>query len=71
MVPPDCVVLLDDLGVEEGNEENGSKDGKSNSDAHRHRCDVPGRLLVQSELWRTLVNNGKCANGTSDEEEKG
>lgn len=71
MVPLESVVLLDDLGMEERDEEDGSEDGETTSHTKSDRGDVPGGFLVETKLWGTFVDDGKCADGTGDEEEEG
>lgn len=71
VVPPDVRVLLDDLGVYVGNEEDSREQRNTSTGTHSDRGDIPGRLLVKSELWRSFVNDGERANGASDKEEEG
>lgn len=68
-VPPsERIVFLDDLGVQEWDEEDGGNGGDSEARTKSDGDDIPGWLLVQAKVWRTLVDNGECANGCRDEE---
>jgi hypothetical protein len=71
-VPPlDRVVSLDDLGVNVRDKEEGGKKADTTTGTHDDGDDVVGRLLVETERWRSLVDDGKSTNGTGDEEEEG
>lgn len=65
------VVLLDHLGVNEGNEEEGGQDEETEANAESDRSNVPSRLVRQAKPWRTLVNDGQGADRAGDEEEEG
>lgn len=65
------VILLDDLAVDEGDEEQGREDEESKANSKSDGSDVPCGLVGQTESGRSLVDNGECANGTGDEEEEG
>jgi len=70
-VPPaEGVVLLDDNGVDEGNEENGREEEETKADTKSHRGNVPSRLLSETKTGRSLVNDRQSTDGTSDEEEE-
>lgn len=63
------VVPLDDAGMDVGDEEQSSEEGKTKADTERDRGNVPWRLLVETQSRRALVDNGEGANGASNEEE--
>ena len=65
------VILLDNPGVDIGQEEQSGQDEESEAYTEGDRGDVPGRLLVQLETGRSLVNDGKGADSSGDEEEEG
>lgn len=65
------VVLLDDLGVDEGNKEQAGEDEQTPTDTHGDGSNVPGGLLVKLKLGGTLVDDGQGADGTGDQEEEG
>jgi hypothetical protein len=69
--PLEGMVLLDNLGVNEGQEEDGAEDAQAHTDADGHRRDVPSRLGAESQTRRALVDDGKRADGSGDEEEEG
>lgn len=65
----ESVILLDDLGVEVWDEEEGREDAKTETSSQSDGGDVPCWLLVETELWGTLVDDGEGTNGTGDQEE--
>ncbi|KAI6771380.1 hypothetical protein HG531_009005 [Fusarium graminearum] len=69
--PAEGVVLLDDNSVDEGDEEDGRHEEETPADTESESGDVPSRLLSETETGRSLVHNGECADGTSNEEEEG
>lgn len=71
MVPPDRVILLDDLGVNIRHKEDGGEDSETCTGSHDHRSDVPPGFLVQAQLGRSLVDDRKSADGPCDEEKEG
>lgn len=71
VVPLEGVVLLDDLGVDEGDEEDGGKDEQAEANAEGDGGNVPCGLVGQTETRRPLVDDGEGADGTGDEEEEG
>lgn len=71
VVPLDGVVLLDDLGVDVGNEEDGGQNGETATGTQGDGGDVPSGLLVQAQVGRSLVDDGQGAYGTGYEEEEG
>lgn len=66
----EVVVLLDDLAVDEGYEEQGGEEEKTKSDTKGDTGNVPGRLVGETESWRSLVDNGEGANSAGNEEEE-
>lgn len=64
------VILLDDLAVDVWDEEQGRKEEQPEANAESNTGNVPGRLLVETEIWGTLVYDGQCANGTGNQEEE-
>ncbi len=71
MVPPEVVVSLDDSAVHVRDEEDGGQDEETEAGPERDRDDKPGRPLVQTELWRSLVDDRQGADGAGDQEEEG
>ena len=69
--PLDGVVPLDNLGVHEGNEEEGRQERNTKACPQSNGGNIRPGLLVQAEAGRALVDDGHCANGTGDEEEQG
>jgi hypothetical protein len=65
----ECVVLLDDFSVNEGNEEQGREEEQTESDSESDTSNVPTRLVSQTKSRRSLVDDRQGADGTSDEEE--
>jgi hypothetical protein len=63
------VVLLDDLAVDEGDEEQGREEEQTESDSESDAGDVPTRLVGQAKSRRSLVDDRQGADGASDEEE--
>ena len=63
------VVLLDDLAVDEGNEEQGREDEQTESDSEGDAGNVPTRLVSQTKSRRSLVDDRQGADGTGDQEE--
>ena len=61
-------VLLDDLCVDEGDEEDDGKKGNSTARTHSHGCNIPSGLLVQAEVGGSFVDDGQGADGTGDQE---
>jgi hypothetical protein len=71
-VPPlEGVVLLDHLGMDERNEEDGGEKSDTGSGSHDDRDDPPLGLLAQSQGRRTLVDDRQGAESTGNEEEEG
>lgn len=71
-VPPlEGVVLLDHLGMNERNEEDGGEKSDTGSGSHDDRDDPPFGLLAQPQGGRTLVDDRQGAESTSNEEEEG
>ena len=70
VVPLDGVVLLDDLGVEVRDEEEGGEEEHSKADAEGDGNNVPCGLLAETELGGSLVDDREGADGGSDEEEE-
>lgn len=64
------VILLDDLCMNEGDEEDGRKNAKPTADAHGDGSNVPGWFLIQPKIGRALVHYGERTDGTGDEEEE-
>lgn len=71
VVPADGVIALDDLGVEVRNEKEEREKCEANTDGDGDSSDIPRRLLVKTEVGRSLVDDGECADGASDEKEEG
>jgi hypothetical protein len=71
VVPLQGVVLADDALVDIGNEEESGQKSKSQARADRDTGDPVSRLLAETELGGTLVNDRECADSTSDQEEEG
>lgn len=71
VVPADSVIALDNLGVKVGDEEQEGKGGEANTAGDGDGGDIPRRLLVETEVGGSLVDDGKCADGTGDQEEEG
>lgn len=67
--PAEGVVLLDDLGVDIRDEEEGGDEGEAETGAEGDGGDVPSGLLVEAEPGRALVDDGQGAHGARDEEE--
>ena len=67
---PDGVILSDRLAVQPRNEEDGGESGQAEAGTESDRDDPPPRLLVQAELRGSLVDDGKCADCSSDQEEE-
>lgn len=71
-IPPlEGVVLLDDLGVDVGDEEDGGQEEETEANAERHGNDVPGGLLGETKLGGALVHDGERADGAGNQEEEG
>lgn len=70
VVPSDFGVLLDDLGVDVRNEEDGRKKRNTDTGTHGNGSDVPSGLFVKTELGRSLVDDGERANGAGNQEEE-
>jgi hypothetical protein len=71
VVPADGVIPLDDLGVEVGDEEQEGDGRETNTAGDSDGSDIPRRLLVESEVGRSLVDDGQSADGTGDQEKEG
>jgi len=71
VVPADSVIALDDLSVEVGNKKEESQSSKTNTARDGNGSNIPRRLLVETKVGGSLVDNGECADGTSDQEEEG
>ena len=71
VVELDARVPVDDLGVEEGNEEDSGEDGESTAGSERDPGNEFRGLLVEAKLGGALVNDGQRADGAGDEEEEG
>lgn len=71
VVPANRVVALDDNGVEVRDEEDERQKSETNTAGDGDSGDIPGRLLVETEVGRSLVDDGERANSTGDEEEEG
>lgn len=69
--PLDGVVLLDDLGVDVGDEEDGGQGKETEADAEGHGNDVPGGLVGETESGGALVHDGESADGAGNQEEEG
>jgi hypothetical protein len=67
-VPLDASVSLDDSCVEEGNEEESGQESDSSASAHGNTSDKGARLLVEAEVRRALVDDGKSADRACDQE---
>jgi hypothetical protein len=67
----EVVVLLDDLSMDEGDEEQGGEEEQTKSDTKGDTGDVPGRLVGETESWRSLVDNGEGTDSASNKEEEG
>ena len=65
------VIFLDDFAVDVWDEEQGRKDEQPESNTESNTNNVPGRLLVETEVRGSLVDNRQCANGAGDQEEEG
>ena len=71
-VPPAYTgVALDNLGMEVGNEEDEGQGSESNTARHGDGSDIPRGLLVETEVGRSLVDDGQSTNGSGNEEEEG
>jgi len=68
--PLDRRIPQDNPGVNVGNEEDDGKEADATAGTHGDGCDVPSGFLVKTELRRSLVDDGKCADGASNEEEE-
>ena len=64
------VVLLDDLAEDVGDEEEPGEDEETESDTEGDGGDEPRWLLIETELWGSLVDDGERADGSGDEEEE-
>jgi hypothetical protein len=64
------VVLLDDLSVDVGNEEEGREDEQTKSDTKGDTRDEPSRLVSQTKLRRSLIDDGEGADSASNQEEE-
>jgi hypothetical protein len=71
MVPLDRVVSLDDLGVDVRDEEESGQKTNTGPGTHDDGNNVLGGLLVETEGWRSLVDNRQSTDGSGDEEEEG
>lgn len=71
VVPLEGVVLLDDLAVNKGDEEDGGENAETDANAEGDGGDVPGGLLAQAETGGALVDDGEGADCAGDEEEEG
>lgn len=71
MVELEAVVLLDDLAVDVGNEEEGREEEEAKADTKGDAGDEPSRSISELELGRSLVHDGERADGTGNEEEEG
>jgi len=71
VVPADSVILLDNTSVEVGDEEEEGQKCEANTAGDGYGSDVPRRLLVETEVGRALVDDGKSTDGTRDQEEEG
>lgn len=71
VVPADGLVLLDNLAVDVGDEEEAGEDGDTEAGAEDDGGDPPGGLLRQTETGGALVDDGERAHGGGDEEEEG
>jgi hypothetical protein len=71
VVPADGMISLDDLSVEVGDEDQQGDDSKTNTARDSDSSDIPRRLLVETEVGRSLVDDGQSTDGTSDQEEEG
>lgn len=69
--PLEGVILLDDTGVDVGNEEESGQDEESTTSAQSHTSNPVTGLLAQTQVRRTLVDDRETANGTSDQEPEG
>ncbi len=65
------MVLLDDLGVDEGDEEDSGEEEEAKTDAEADGSDVPRRLVVEAEIRGALVDDREGADGAGDQEEEG
>lgn len=65
------VVLLDNLGVDKGHEEEGRHDKQTKANTKSDGNDVPGGLLGETQAGGALVDNGEGADGAGNEEEEG
>jgi hypothetical protein len=70
MPDSESVILLDDTSVDVGNEEEGRQQEETPANTESDGGDVPRGLLVEAELRRTLVNDGKGADRASNQEEE-
>ena len=64
-------VLLDDLGVHEGDEEEAGEEEEAEADAEADGGDVPRGLVVEAEVRGALVDDREGADGAGDQEEEG
>jgi hypothetical protein len=64
------VILLDDLAVHEGDEEESGEGHQAETSSKTDGNDEPSRLLVELQIGRALVDDGQGTNGTSDQEEE-
>lgn len=65
------IILLDDLGVEVWDEEDSGEEAETETGSEGDGGDIPCWLLVETKLWGTLVDDGKRADGTGNQEEHG
>jgi len=70
VIPSESVVLLDDLSVNKRHEEYGGKDAKTASNTKSECYNIAWGLLVETKFGRSLVHDGKCADGAGNEEEE-
>ena len=70
VVPADRVIALDNLGVEVGDKEEEGEDGKTNTARDGDSSDIPRRLLVETEVGRSLVDDRERANSAGNQKEE-
>lgn len=66
----DGVVLLDDLGVDIRNEEEGRHEEQTETGTERDSDNVPGGFVGETELRGSFVDDRQSTDGTSDQEEE-
>lgn len=66
----ESIILLQDLAVDVWDEEEGGEDEKTESNTKSDAGNEPSWLLVKTEIWGSLVDDGERANGSCNQEEE-